>query len=94
MKQSAKFVLAAGVGIVALGVAATAVSASDSKEEKEFEKCYGVAKAGANDCATAAHSCAGQAKVDNDPVEWKNVPQGTCVDMKGSLQAPGEEKAM
>lgn len=49
------------------------------------EKCFGIAKAGQNDCANLAgtHSCAGQSKVDNDKGEWKYVPAGTCASMKG-----------
>lgn len=51
----------------------------------EKEKCFGIAKAGQNDCASAkgAHSCAGQSKVDMDKGEWKYVAKGTCKDMKG-----------
>ncbi len=51
----------------------------------EKEKCFGIAKAGQNDCASAsgAHSCAGQSKVDMDKTEWKYVAKGTCKDMKG-----------
>jgi uncharacterized membrane protein len=55
--------------------------------DKSKEKCYGVAKAGQNDCAANGHSCAGQSKVDNDPTEWKYVPKGECEKMGGSLQA-------
>jgi uncharacterized membrane protein len=52
---------------------------------QEKEKCFGIAKAGQNDCAsqTGAHSCAGQAKLDNDKGEWKYVAKGTCKQMKG-----------
>lgn len=51
----------------------------------EKEKCFGIAKAGQNDCAsvTGVHSCAGQSKVDMDKGEWKYVAKGTCKDMKG-----------
>lgn len=54
-------------------------------QEKPKEKCYGIAKAGQNDCANlgGSHSCAGQSKVDNDLGEWKYVPKGTCKDLKG-----------
>lgn len=52
------------------------------------EKCYGVAKAGQNDCGTATHGCAGQAAVDKDPAEWKNVPKGTCERAGGKLTPP------
>ncbi len=57
--------------------------------DKDKEKCYGVAKAGQNDCASAtgSHSCAGQAKKDNDPAEWKYVAKGTCEKMGGKTAA-------
>ncbi|HEX7649726.1 MAG TPA: DUF2282 domain-containing protein [Noviherbaspirillum sp.] len=56
------------------------------------EKCFGVAKAGQNDCASAAgtHSCAGQAKKDNDPNDWKFVAKGTCAKMGGKMTAAGK----
>jgi uncharacterized membrane protein len=51
----------------------------------EKEKCYGIAKAGQNDCAnlSGTHSCAGQSKMDMAKDEWKYVAKGTCKDMKG-----------
>ena len=49
------------------------------------EKCLGVAEAGKNDCATAKHSCAGQAKADKAPDEWKYVPKGECEKMGGKV---------
>lgn len=82
-----QFVIAAALAGIA---AATAnVQAADPAEK---EKCYGVAKAGANDCASAAgtHSCAGQAKVDNDPKDWKYVAKGTCEKMGGMLKPPAK----
>lgn len=43
------------------------------------EKCYGLAKAGKNDCASAgSHSCAGTSKVNGDPASWIYVPAGYC----------------
>ena len=62
-----------------------AAHAADAPADKE--KCYGVAKAGQNDCATASgsHSCAGQSKKDNDPAEWKYVAKGTCEKAGGKL---------
>lgn len=52
---------------------------------QEKEKCFGIAKAGQNDCASVSgvHSCAGQSKVDMDKMEWKYVAKGTCKSMKG-----------
>jgi uncharacterized membrane protein len=65
---------------LALGLAGTAAA-----QDKDKEKCYGIAKAGQNDCGNLAgtHSCAGQSKVDNAPDEWKYVAKGTCKQMKG-----------
>ncbi len=52
---------------------------------QEKEKCYGIAKAGQNDCAnlSGTHSCAGQSKAEMGADEWKYVAKGTCVGMKG-----------
>lgn len=64
-------------------------------QAKEKEKCYGIARAGQNDCAnlSGSHSCAGQAKTDMSPDEWKYVPKGTCKDMKGLSEADAKAKA-
>jgi uncharacterized membrane protein len=64
-------------------------------QDKGKEKCYGIAKAGANDCANLAgtHSCAGQSKADNDAGEWKYVAKGTCKDMKGMTAEEAKMKA-
>ena len=43
------------------------------------EKCYGVARAGQNDCAsTGNNSCGGTSKVNSDPGAWLYVPAGYC----------------
>ena len=54
-------------------------------QPKPKEKCYGVAKAGQNDCANLAgtHTCAGQSKLDKDVGEWKYVAAGTCKELGG-----------
>ena len=57
------------------------------KDMKDKEKCYGVAKAGKNDCASANHACAGHSKMDADPAEWKYVPKGECEKMGGTMTA-------
>ena len=65
----------------------TLVLASSPVAAQEKEKCFGIAKAGQNDCANGAgvHSCAGQSKVDFGKDEWKYVAKGTCEKMNGSL---------
>ena len=44
----------------------------------DAEKCYGVARAGKNDCAANGHACQAQAKQDANAREWLYVPKGTC----------------
>lgn len=61
---------------IALGLSATATSAVGA--ENNMEKCYGVVKAGKNDCGTKSHACAGQAAKDGDPTEWIYLPKGSC----------------
>ena len=75
-------------GLVALSLAAMA-GAQPVPAKGGTEKCYGVAKAGQNDCGTGKHSCAAQgAKTDNDPTEWKYVAKGTCEKLGGKTAAP------
>ncbi len=74
------FLSAAIGGALALGmISSTAFAADDAKSEK----CYGVAKAAKNDCAGAAHACAGQSKTDANPKEFISVPKGTCERLVG-----------
>jgi uncharacterized membrane protein len=78
MNQRA-MIAATAAAVMTLSMVAPATAATDK------EKCFGIAKAGQNDCASisGAHSCAGQSKVDMDKMEWKYVAKGTCKDMKG-----------
>ena len=83
---------AAVAGLLALGLAA-AVSAAPPAQvtpDASKDKCFGIAKAGQNDCAAGKHACAGQSTVDNDPVSWKYVGKGTCEKIGGSLKAPAK----
>jgi uncharacterized membrane protein len=74
-------VLAAAVGsLFALG--ASSILAAD---DPATEKCYGVAKAGKNDCAGPGHVCSGLAKTDGNPDEYVNLPKGTCERIVGGV---------
>lgn len=75
-----------------LAMGALSASAQPVTPKADQEKCYGVAKAGKNDCGTAKHSCAGQSKADNDPSEWKYVTKGSCEQMGGKLTAADAKK--
>ena len=75
----------------ALATACAAASAADAPKSKQ-EKCYGVAKAGQNDCAAAdgAHGCSGQSTTDKGAADWKHVAKGTCTKAGGKLAAPAK----
>jgi len=55
-------------------------------------KCYGVAKAGENDCANAAgtHACAGMATADYDGGDWKSAASAHACSMHGGMTEPFE----
>ncbi len=78
--------LAGAVAAMTLGIGGHAAAMGPDAEK---EKCYGVAKAGKNDCGSAdkAHGCAGLAKVDGSGVEWIALPKGLCEKLvNGSLE--------
>jgi len=67
----------------ALAVAAGAVAQTKDPDMSGKEKCYGVTKAGKNDCAAGAHSCAGQSTKDGDKASFVAVPAGLCARLEG-----------
>jgi len=92
-------VLAAAVALVlaAPGKPANAASAEMEKMMAEsaeamkagkIEKCYGVAKAGGNDCQTATASCAGSSTKDLDKAAFIALPTGTCGKLAGGNLNP------
>lgn len=86
MKKSNIALASAISGVLALG--ATMISTPAMAAEKE--KCYGVAKAGQNDCATKTSSCAGTSKVDNQADAFIAVPKGLCDKLVGGSLEPKE----
>jgi uncharacterized membrane protein len=57
-------------------------------ESRKVEKCFGVAKAGKNDCAArdGSNSCAGHSKKDSDSNNWIYVPLGLCEKLVGGVK--------
>ncbi len=78
-------VLSAVMSVSAFGLATAGVARADDQE-----KCFGIAKAGENGCASASnaamHSCAGHSTTDYSGQDWKLVPAGTCEKMGGQKQ--------
>lgn len=71
----------------ALGLGLGTAQAHGDQPDKQ--KCFGIVKAGQNDCAnlSESHGCAGEAGADNDPGEWKYVAKGTCQKLGGKSEA-------
>ena len=86
-------ILSAAIGsLLVLGLGSNASAA----EKSGMEKCFGVAKAGMNDCAgpKSSHSCAGQATKDKDANDFVAVPKGTCDKIAGSMMMKEEGGSM
>jgi len=79
-------ILSAAIGsLLVMGLAGNAMAA-----DMNMEKCFGIAKAGKNDCSSnkSAHSCAGQATKNADPMDFVAVPKGTCDKIANGSTAP------
>lgn len=74
IRQTAATLLALGVG----SAVSTAWAASE-------EQCFGVARAGHNDCVglSGLHSCKGRSTVDYNPGDYRMLPSGTCRKLGG-----------
>ncbi|MHB0990454.1 MAG: BufA1 family periplasmic bufferin-type metallophore [Burkholderiales bacterium] len=83
-----QFINTAASTILAMGVLAVAPASKadgNGMMKPGMEKCFGVAKAGQNDCKglSGLHSCKGQSTVSNSPGDVKIVPDGTCAKLGG-----------
>jgi uncharacterized membrane protein len=80
--------IAASALVAALAAPLAAIAAPAAVPSFQAEKCYGIAKAGLNDCQTATHSCAGTSTKNMDPASWIYVPAGTCAKIVGGNIQP------
>ena len=71
--------------LIGLGIAGTSLPANAA----DMEKCYGVVKAGKNDCQTASSACAGTSTTDGQKDAWVYVPKGTCDKLVGGSTKAG-----
>jgi len=78
----------------ALALAVAQAAAHQPADPPGQERCYGVVKAGQNDCASlsGAHDCAGQATKDRAIGDWQYVPAGTCRKLGGMSEAEARRK--
>lgn len=68
---------------IAAAVAAALALPAAAQAQGSMEKCYGVAKAGKNDCQTNHSSCAGTSKTDGQTDAWISLPKGACEKIVG-----------
>jgi len=88
MKNS-KFIAQSALASL-FAVSILAVSQPVEAGKKDMEKCYGIVKAGQNDCQTSNSACAGTAEVDGKPTAFIVVPKGTCNKIVGgNLKSKG-----
>jgi len=80
--NSKSFLIAAAVTGAAFATLAAPANAADK------EKCYGIAAAGQNDCATATSSCAGTSKTNFQKDAFLAVPAGLCAKLAGGSLEP------
>lgn len=75
-----RVLIASAIATAIAGPAIVSAQAGPAPEPTfKAEKCYGIAKAGKNDCAsTGNNSCAGTSRADADPRAWIYVPAGYC----------------
>ena len=78
----------------AAAVAAPAILIADGTPVKaptayKAEKCYGIAKAGKNDCSNKGYnSCGGTQKANADQKNYIYVPEGYCERIVGGMLKP------
>lgn len=84
MKKATSSIAAIG-SLLAIGALAAPSFAAD---DPNLEKCYGVAKAGKNDCAAQAHACSGQSKDNGAGRDFVKLPKGTCDRINGGSLTP------
>lgn len=71
--------------------AAVLFAAAGNAQVPQSEKCFGIAKAGQNDCQTRHSSCAATSRKDGQADAWLSVAKGSCQKIVGgSLTDPNK----
>ena len=88
MKTSHLLIASAVAAALTLPYASPSQAGPAPKPKFQSEKCFGIAKAGKNDCQTANSSCAGTSKRDNQGDAWIYMPTGACDKVVGGSKEP------
>ncbi len=91
MKNRDKLVRSAITAFLAIAATHPVIAAQTIAKNQDTEKCFGVVKAGLNDCATASSSCAGSSTKDKQADAFIFTPIGLCDKLVGGhLKAPSK----
>jgi len=88
MKTSHLLIASAVAAALTLPYASPSQAGPAPKPKFQSEKCFGIAKAGQNDCQTANSSCAGTSKRDSQGDAWIYMPTGACDKVVGGSKEP------
>lgn len=78
-----KTVTLATAAVALASLSAAVATAAPVKPQPNMDKCYGISKAGHNDCAAGAGtSCAGTSRASYQGNAWKYVVKGSCTKIK------------
>ena len=88
MKKTNLLIASAVAAVLTIPLVSTAQSGPAPKPKFEAEKCFGIAKAGKNDCQTANSSCAGTSRRDSQGDAWIYTPAGSCARIVGASLQP------
>jgi uncharacterized membrane protein len=81
--RTKEFVMKTTTLTIAAALSTALLLGAAAQAQGNIEKCYGVSKAGKNDCQTATSSCAGTSKKDAEASAWIGLPKGTCEKITG-----------
>jgi uncharacterized membrane protein len=84
MNNKNAIIASAIAGLLAVSTSSNVLAAAPADQEK----CYGISKAGMNDCASGVNSCSGSAVKDNQGDAWLFVPKGLCERITGGSLKP------
>ena len=92
--QNTRYVITVAIAALTSGGMLTAATAQAAGAAvcAEQERCYGIAKAGKNDCATSSSACSGSARQDNQKDAWVYVPKGMCQKVAGGTLVLSDAK--
>jgi uncharacterized membrane protein len=92
MKNKINLIKSAITSILTITTASSLLATTSALAEPQTEKCYGIVKAGLNDCHTKNQSCAGSATKDKQGDAFIMLPKGTCTKIVDASLTPIPEK--